>query len=76
MDKVCGTCLYYGRVIGNPAESRYAFDHCSLTGKLVCSLTAGCSLYLDDEDLVSRQQVKDENWRPGASVPLAVSEQG
>lgn len=74
MAETCGTCLYYGRAIGNPAPSRYAHDRCALTGRKVCSLARKCALYLGDRDLVAEQQAQGEKWRSGASLPLAIPE--
>lgn len=74
MIRTCKTCLHCRGQVKWGGSTFYVRARCALTGKVVSPSMLGCSLHLSEQDVTTRQQAQDENWRPGAPVPLAVSE--
>ena len=74
MKRTCGNCA--GLAIqgweGTPRAGHWTY--CWFSGLYVSSAMAACALYVSEEDAALKQQAQDEKWRPGASVPLAVTE--
>lgn len=72
MEKTCQTCVWRAMSYAGNRNRRYLAGKCDLTGQRVSSLLSACLLYRSEQDRIETQSVKDESWRSGASLPLAV----
>ena len=75
MKRTCKNCTYFGAYLTWSLRRAFGAALCDLTRRQVNSSMLACLLHRFDHDPSRLQQEWDENWRLGASVPLAVPEQ-
>ena len=74
MEKTCRNCIHCTKWTEGEGHGSYFHARCLFTGRPVNLLMLGCVLHLSKRDLTAKQQAEDEKRRPGASVPLAITE--